>query len=107
MMKTTMKTTVLGSLALLFASTASITHALPANEIETIYFSDSGYTTETGGSIVSCQGGAYRWGKRSKYTVRYSTPCNTGGLTEVHCRVDGVKTTCPANICDSELFICY
>ena len=80
--------------------------ALPANEIETEYFSDSTFTVEVGSSFLACNGGHFREGRTSRFVVRLATPCHGAGGSEIACVVDGVSTTCPPSICDSELFDC-
>jgi len=47
-----------------FAATQSF--ALPANEVETVYFSDANYEDEVGYTILACQGGIYREGRRTR-----------------------------------------
>jgi len=83
-----------------------IAHALPANEVETYYFTDKNYQNEAGYTFLSCQGATYREGRTTQYRLRYRTPCNGGGSTGVACFVDGRQTTCPAAICNSSLFTC-
>ena len=96
-----------GIIAALIGTTATHSFALPANEVETEYFSDATYTKEVGDIFLSCQGGVYREGKTSRYRVKSSTPCHGGPQqNEIACYVDSVLTTCPANICDSGLFDC-
>lgn len=97
---------LLGSFALLIGFSAPLAYALPANEIETYYYTDANYTNEVGYTFLSCQGNSYREGRTARYRLRYQTPCSTGGAARVACYVDGMRTTCPANICDSPLFIC-
>jgi hypothetical protein len=97
---------LLGIFSLLVGFTAPRAYALPANEIETSYYTDANYTNEVGYTFLSCQGGTYREGKTSRYRLRYQTPCSTGGPTRVACFVNSVQTTCPADICNSSLFVC-
>jgi hypothetical protein len=85
---------------------ASPAYALPANEVETIYYSDSNYTEPVGSRVLTCSGGRFNEGVTSQFTTKYSTPCNQVSTPTVSCYVGAYQTTCPANICDVELFIC-
>jgi hypothetical protein len=96
-----------GIIAALLGSAATQSFALPTNEVETVYFSDATYTNEVGYVFRACQGGVYREGRTTRYRASSSTPCNgSRPLNEIECYLDGVHTTCPANICDSPLFEC-
>jgi hypothetical protein len=91
----------------LVGAAVALSYALPANEIETYYYTDAHYKNEVGYTFLSCQGGIYREGKTTRYRVVYKTPCtSTQRLQEIACFLDGVQTTCPANICDSHLVEC-
>ncbi len=106
-MKLTKTVRMFGIIAALLGCVATQSFALPANEVETVYFSDAKYTTEVGYVFLACQGGVYREGTTSRYRVRSSTPCNGSLLNEIRCYTGSVLTTCPANICDSPLFDCH
>jgi len=80
--------------------------ALPAQEVETTYFSDATFSVEVGSSFLGCNGSHARSGRTTRYMVKTSTPCHSGGSDEVACVVDGVPTTCPPSICNSGLFDC-
>ncbi len=95
-----------GLAATLLGTVATQAFALPANEVDTTYYSDATFTQEVGERILACQGGIYREGKVSRFVVSTVTPCHTSGPIEVACLVDGRETYCPPNICDSELFEC-
>ena len=95
---------ILGVVAAL--AVAATVYALPASEVETVYFSDAALTNEVGYRFLSCSGGTYREGTTSRYYARFQTPCHTGGSTQIACVVNGVLTTCPADICSSGLFSC-
>jgi Family of unknown function (DUF6289) len=95
-----------GIVAAFLGTAATQSFALPANEVETEYFSDATFTREVGYSFLACQGGFYREGKQTRYAVRSLTPCHSPGPIEVECLVDNRETWCPANICDSGLFDC-
>jgi hypothetical protein len=98
---------MLGIIAALLGTATTQSLALPANEVETVYFSDATYTNEVGSVFRSCQGGIYREGRASRYRVSSSTPCNGNRpLNEIACYANGYETTCPPNICDSLLFEC-
>jgi hypothetical protein len=110
-MKLTKTVRMFGIVATLLGITATQSLALPANELEVVFFSDAKYTNEVGSVFRACNGGVYREGKTSRYRITSSTPCQGGSsLSEVHCNVylNGFwrETTCPANICDSGLFEC-
>ena len=107
-MKLTKTVRMFGIVATLLGTLATQSFALPANEVETVYFSDATYTTEVGYVFHGCTGGTARQGKTSRYGVRSSTPCNgSHPLNEIACYVGNVLTMCPANICDSPLFDCH
>jgi uncharacterized protein DUF6289 len=97
-----------GIFSLLLGLNVIRAYALPTNEVETVYFSDGTLEQEVGSSILLCQGGIYREGRQTRYRATSRTPCNDGRphYTEIHCYVDSIPTTCPANICDSSLFEC-
>jgi hypothetical protein len=98
---------VLGILGALVAIAATATvYALPANEVEVIYYSDASMTDEVGYRYTACQGGVYRSGRLTRYAVSFSTPCHSGGGAEVACFLNGRETTCPSNICESYLVTC-
>jgi hypothetical protein len=106
-MKLTKTLRVFGIISALLGFAATQSFALPANEVETVYFSDAGYTNEVGYTILACQGGVYREGRTTRYRARLFTPCNgSRPLNEIRCYVDSIPTTCPADICDSPLFQC-
>ncbi|MGE0825822.1 MAG: DUF6289 family protein [Candidatus Binatia bacterium] len=106
-MKLTKAVQLFGIIAALLGLTATHSFALPANELEVVYFSDATYTNEVGYVFRGCQGEVYRLGKTSRYQARSSTPCHSSQpLNEVACYANGYQTTCPANICDSGLFEC-
>ena len=81
--------------------------ALPANEVETDYYSDATFKSQVGSYTMLCTGGHFREGKTSRFSLRFQTPCHDeGGRTEVSCVVDDVQTTCPPAICNSDAFTC-
>ena len=106
-MKLTTTVRTFGMIAALIGITATQPLALPANEVETYYFSDATYTQEVGYVFRGCQGDVYQEGTTSRYRVTSSTPCNgTQPLNGIRCYIGYVLTTCPATICDSSLFEC-
>jgi hypothetical protein len=109
-MKLTKTLRMFGIVAALLGTAATQSFALPANEVEKVYFSDATYTNDVGDVFRGCDGSVFRQGTTSSYKVTLSTPCNGSTLTEIHCNVylNGFwyETTCPANICDSSLFGC-
>jgi uncharacterized protein DUF6289 len=99
-MKLTKSLRVFGIVASLIGITATQSPALPPNELEIVYFSDATYTNEVGYMFRACNGGVYKQGKTSRYRVTSPTPCHGSQLpAEIACFLDGVLTTCPANIC--------
>lgn len=92
--------------ALWFVITASPAYALPNNEVETEYFSDSSFTEGVGSKVLTCLGKTFSVGETSNFTAKFSTPCNQATRTSVLCTVNGVRTTCPPNICDVNLYTC-
>jgi hypothetical protein len=105
-MKLTKTLRMFGIVAALLGTAATQSFALPANEVETEYFSDAQYTNEVGYVFRGCSGDVYREGTTGKYKVTSSTPCNTSGPIEIACYFDGRLTVCPPNICDTELVTC-
>lgn len=96
-----------GMLAGLLGLVAAASFALPASEVEVVYFKDATYSREVGYVVRGCQGDVIRQGTTSRYQARSSTPCHGGASSnEIACYVGTVQTTCPANICDSSLFDC-
>ena len=95
---------ILGVIAAL--AVGATVYALPASEVEIIYFSDASLTNEVGYRLLACQGGIYREGRTSRHYVRFQSPCSTGSLNEIACILNGVETACPANICESHLVTC-
>ena len=94
-------------MAALFGSATTSSFALPTSEVEVVYFSNATYTREVGHVFRGCQGELYRQGTTSRYQARSSTPCQGGqSLNEIACYVNGIQTTCPANLCESTLFDC-
>lgn len=57
----------------------TVVHALPSNEVDTEYYSDSTYTDLVGESILSCNGTRWSWGVKTVYKIVYSFPCFSGG----------------------------
>lgn len=106
-MKFTKTLRMFGIVTTLLGSLATQSFALPANETETVYFSDSTFATEVGYVIRGCNGVTYKSGKQTRYRASSSTPCNSPGSIEMVCYVDNTRLTmCPLNICDSPLFDC-
>ena len=64
-----------GIMAALLGSAATLSFALPTNEVEVVYFSNATYTREVGHVFRGCQGELYRQGTTSRYQARSSTPC--------------------------------
>ena len=66
---------LLGMVSALVGAAVALSYALPANEIETYYYTDAHYKNEVGYTFLSCQGGIYREGKTTRYKVQYKAPC--------------------------------
>ena len=110
-MKLTKSLRMFGTVAAFIGIAATQSYALPANDLEVVYFSDESLETEVGYMYRGCDGSTHRQGRTSRYAVRQSTPCDSYGMSsEIHCRINLLggwyETTCPANICDSGLFNC-
>ncbi len=69
------------SLPVLMFGTAITVKALPANEVEKIYYSDATRTEEVGGYTLGCDGDHSAWGSVTQYSSTSRTPCDRpGGL---------------------------
>ena len=90
----------------LLGSSVPASFALPNNEVEIEYFSDATFTNDVGYEFRSCNGGVARQGKRTRYRVVSSSPCHTSGPMEMACYFDYRLTTCPLNVCDTDLVTC-
>jgi Family of unknown function (DUF6289) len=106
-MKLTKNLRMFGIAMALIGITAVQSFALPANEKETVYFSDATMTNEVGYEYRGCNGGVSLQGRRTRYAVASFTSCHTSGPIEMACYFDGRLTMCPLNICDSGLVTCY
>jgi hypothetical protein len=110
-MKLSKMSGLLGLFALLVGFTATRVYALPANEVETFFFSDAAYENEVGYSVLACQGGFYREGRVGRYSVRLQTPCNGGNTPPsspgIACYLDGRLGICPPNVCETWAEYCY
>jgi hypothetical protein len=49
--------------------------ALPANEVERLYFSDATYSNQVGERLLLCDGHLYIWGIVTSYKLTVTTPC--------------------------------
>lgn len=87
---------------------AAPSQALPTRQVEITYFASAAFDREVGYEVrPSCQGTpSPLQGRRTRFAVRAGEACRTGHRSEVACYLDGVRTTCPANICDSDLVTC-
>jgi hypothetical protein len=98
---------LLGIAVVMMCVRASSARALPGNEIDTEYYPDRHFIAPIGEYVLLCGGGHYREGQTSRFIIRYSTPCSGPGVpAEISCIADGVPTTCPLDLCNSELFTC-
>ena len=93
------------------AALGSLAQALPVNEVERIYYSDASFQNEVGSEIkMTCTGRptpSTLQGRRTRFAVSSSTPCQGGsGSHSISCYLGGRLTECPSNICDSELVTC-
>jgi hypothetical protein len=55
---------------------SALAYALPAFEVERVYYSGPNKQVEVGGSILSCYGGFYKWGKTTSWYESYEYPCD-------------------------------
>ncbi len=107
-MKLTKTLWMFGLATALLGSAATSSFALPANQIETVYFSDSTFSTEMGYVIRGCNGGVYKGGRATRYRATSATACNGSSSGEIACYVDTTRlTSCPINLCNSPLFDCH
>ena len=101
-MKLTKTVQMFGIAAVLLGTTATHSFALPANEIETTYYTDATYTTEVGYTYLACQGGVYREGRTTRYSIRSATSCRSNLPPRIACYVEGLPSDCPPDICDAQ-----
>jgi hypothetical protein len=92
-----------GTIIAFIGIAATQSYALPANEIETTYYSDASRQAEVGYSFLGCDGSRYREGRTSRYKFTSTSPCNGNPPAEVSCYVYDVLTTCPVSLCNSHL----
>lgn len=71
--------------------------ALPPNEVETYFYSDSSMTQQVGWKLLMCDGSRYQEGTTSEHRVVYSTSCGSAS-SSCWCIVDGFQGPCPAII---------
>ena len=102
-MKLTKSLRTFGIIAALIGITATHSFALPANEIETTYFSSANRQEEVGYSFLACDGSRYREGRATRYKFTSSRSCNGSLPAEVSCYVYGVLRTCPPDLCTANL----
>jgi hypothetical protein len=82
MKRLTRKLLALGYLSSIAVATLGFTatvHALPSQEVTTIYYSDQSKTEEVGELTLLCDGQRVQSGQRTRYATRSSSPCNGGG----------------------------
>jgi Family of unknown function (DUF6289) len=109
-MKLTQTVWMFGIVATLLGSTVTQSFALPSNAVEYEYYSDAEFTNQVGSYILECDGSHYREGRVSRYAIHSSIPCRHPGPIEVQClvidRLGARETQCPADICNSGVFVC-
>lgn len=59
----------------LFASLPTFVLALPANEVETFYYSDASKTRPVGTTLLLCNGRLYSRGQKTRYHISDIYPC--------------------------------
>jgi hypothetical protein len=67
---------VAGSFALFLGSAVPRAFALPANEVETIFYASADLQEEVGYTFLGCDGTFYREGRSSRYKVRATSACH-------------------------------
>lgn len=95
-----------GVLVLVVAGSAS---ALPRQMVEWTYYDSAAMTREVGSEIrPSCSGApSPLHGRRTRFVARVAEQCQTGAIHSIACYLDGVLTSCPANLCESHLVECH
>ncbi|MBM4254741.1 MAG: hypothetical protein FJ147_02460 [Deltaproteobacteria bacterium] len=78
-MKLTKTLRMFGMIAALIGITTVQSFALPANEIETTYYSNASMTDEVGYSFLGCDGSRGRTGKTSSFKMTTKRACHSGG----------------------------
>jgi hypothetical protein len=73
--KTRMKILALSAVAA-SALAAGVAFALPANEVETYYYSDASHTEEVGHTLLACNGHFFSNGVQTAYADVTTTPCD-------------------------------
>ena len=51
------------------AVAAAAAYARPTHGSTLTYYSDASYTTEVGGTVLTCNGARYSWGETSSYSL--------------------------------------
>jgi len=80
--------------------------ALPANEVDTVYYSDRNFGIEVGETTLLCNGGFAREGRTGPYAIRTSSPCHGVGPIVVFCSHNGAAVDCPDELCSQPDISC-
>lgn len=102
-MKLTKNLRMFGIVATFIGTTVTQSFALPANEIETTYYSSASRQAEVGYSFLGCDGSRFREGSVTRYKFTTKRPCNGNPPAEVSCYVYDVLTTCSPDLCAAHL----
>jgi hypothetical protein len=89
---------VLVSLALVLMASSAVASICFGFEVDTLYFSNSAFTVQTGEFDTFCDGGSYSWGTTDIYRMRDRIRCCTGTGTHVCSEFSGGtwhNITCP------------
>lgn len=80
----------------------SVVAGRPSKEVERTYFSGPDFKTEVGYQLLPCNGGLIKKGKRTRWYLESTSPCEqSGGLTQAQCMVcdpgfvNCIRMTCP------------
>jgi hypothetical protein len=96
-----------GIVAALTGCTAVQSFALLSNETGITSYSDETLTEEVGSKFHGCSGEHVLDGQRTAHGVATSSPGQRDELGEIDCSLNGHRTWCPEDICQSPLFEWY
>lgn len=85
---------LLAAAVLLTVGGVVATVALPAHEIELVYFNQQGETI--GGSLLTCNSGYLAWGQQSDWYAELVTSCIAVGPYDCKCWYQGQLHSCPS-----------
>jgi hypothetical protein len=76
MRQTTFRTKLIAFIGALMLFGGALAYARPQNEVEKIYYAGPDKQVEVGGSLLTCQGNFFRWGRTTSWYERFVTPCD-------------------------------